>query len=257
VEPGARPPYGQGVFRRRFLLRADPGRVVGDMEDDFHRFRVVLDHDGERVTRIRGEARRYPWTECPGATQALRALEGMALSARSTAAGQHTDPRQNCTHLFDLAALALTHAAAGRTRRLYDIAVPDRVQGATEPVLLRDGEELLRWQVRKEEILAPEPFAGVRMRGSRFLRWAEDTLDPETAEAAIALRRACYIAMGRARDLDEAPDASVYFPLARGSCHTFQPERASRAKRVRGTQLDLTEAPERLLADVLADPGPG
>src|SRR5215470_13550004 len=95
-------PYGEGVFRRAFLLVAGEGRVVADMEDDFHRFRVTLAHDGAHVTGVRAEAFRYPWSECPGATAPLRALEGMPLSARPLAASRHADPRANCTHLFDL-----------------------------------------------------------------------------------------------------------------------------------------------------------
>src|SRR5258705_4924460 len=82
-------PYGEGVYRRVFLLVADEGRVVADLEDDFHRFRVTLAHDGARVTEVRAEAFRYPWSECPGATTALRALEGMPLSERPRAAAAH------------------------------------------------------------------------------------------------------------------------------------------------------------------------
>ncbi|MEE9609419.1 MAG: DUF2889 domain-containing protein, partial [Myxococcota bacterium] len=173
-------PYGKGVFRRRFLLRRTaPGRVVADMEDDFHRFRVFLEHDGRAVGGIRAEAIRYPWTQCPGATLPLKALVGMPLSLRSTAVGGHTNPRANCTHLFDLAGLAVSHAAADRERRLYDIAVPDRVGGVggrTRAQLHRDGELILDWRVEGERIAQPPPFEGVVMRGSKFLRWAESEL---------------------------------------------------------------------------------
>ena len=96
----ARLPYGRGVYRRAFALVGGEGRVVADMEDDFHRFRVTLEHDGARVRRVVGEAFRYPWTECPGAADVLAGLAGMALTTRPTAAGEHSDPRANCTHLF-------------------------------------------------------------------------------------------------------------------------------------------------------------
>jgi hypothetical protein len=195
-------PYGDGIFRRRFLMRAESGRVVGDMEDDFHRFRVELEHDGEHVRQIRGEAHRHPWTECPGATAALKKLVGMPLSTNPTAAASHTSPRENCTHLFDVASLAVAHAAARRERRQYDIVIPDRREWRTHATLHRDNEPMLAWDVAGTRIEGPAPFEGVEMRGASFIRWTEDQLDPETAEAVLALRRACFIAMGRARDLD-------------------------------------------------------
>lgn len=243
-------PYGEGVFRRRFVLTARPGHVVADMEDDFHRFHVELEHDGQRVLEISGDARRYPWTECTGATLPLRKLRGMPLSTSPTAAGHYTNPRENCTHLFDVATLAITHAAAGRDRRQYDIEIPDRHEGRTRAALRRDRELVLDWEVEGVRIASPKPYAGVKLRGRHFVDWVESHLDPEGAEAALALRRACFIAMGRARNLDEAPDATVYMTLAAGSCHTFTPGIAEHATRMQGTSLDFTRAPERLLADL-------
>ena len=246
VEP--RLPYGEGVYRRAFLLVGAPGRVVAELEDDFHRFRVTVEHDGARVTRVVGEAFRYPWTECPGATAVLAGLAGMPLTTRPTAAGEHSDPRANCTHLFDTAALAVAHAAAGRERRRYDVAVPDRSHGRTRARLQRDGAPLLDWEVQDTRIVAPEPFAGRALLGGSFLRFAERELDPELGEAALALRRACFISAGRARDLDAAPHAGVYLPLAAGSCHSFTPGIAERALRMRGTTREFTHRPEALLA---------
>src|SRR5688572_16745517 len=52
-----------------------------------------------------GRAHRFPWTTCAAAVDPLRALEGTPLSTDATAAGAWTDPRANCTHLFDLAGL--------------------------------------------------------------------------------------------------------------------------------------------------------
>src|SRR5262245_22358764 len=156
ARPAERIPYGQGVYRRAFALVGGEGRVVADMEDDFHRFRVTLEHDGGRVTRVIGEAFRYPWTECPGAAAVLAGLAGMPLTTRPTAAGEHADPRANCTHLFDTASLAVAHAAARRARRRYDVEVPDRRDGRTRARLLRDGVPLLDWEALDPRIVAPE-----------------------------------------------------------------------------------------------------
>ncbi len=249
MSEGASLPYGRGIYRRRILLRGSPGAVVADLEDDFHRFRVHLEHDSETIRVLRGEATRYPWTTCSGAIAPLAHLAGAPLSPRPTALADHTDPRSHCTHLFDLAALAVAHAAAGRDRRVYDIAVPDRIEKRTQPTLHRDGELLLSWSVDTHEILEPPPFSGMLMRGRQFLRWAEANLDTDLAEATLALRRACYISGGRAHDLDGTPVASVYLPLTRGSCWTFQPENAPHGARVKGTTREFTHRPEALLAD--------
>ncbi len=73
------------------------------MEDDFHRFAVVVHHDGAKVVDVAGDGTRYPWTTCPSAVEPLRALAGAPLSTRLSSLGDHAPARQNCTHLFDLA----------------------------------------------------------------------------------------------------------------------------------------------------------
>jgi hypothetical protein len=234
-------PYGEGIFRRRYRLRGEEGRVHAELEDDFHRFGLVLEHDGETVTDVRGRATRYPWTECPGAVVPLRALRGLRLTTRPTAAAGHTSARANCTHLFDLAGLAVAHAAAGRARRELEIAVPDRRDDRTRATLHADGRLVLDWQVRGAALEGPPPVAGVGLLGSAFVRFATDTL---------LLRRAVFIAMGRLRDLDEVADATHYMALTRNSCHTFTDGIAERATRMRGSTLEFTSRPELLLADV-------
>jgi len=247
--PG-RLPYGEGIYRRRILLVADEGRVVGDMEDDFHRFGIEIEHDGERVSAVRGAAYRYPWTECGHAFAPLQAFRGAPLSARLAAVARGANPRENCTHLFDLAVLAVAHAAARRARRQYDIGVPDRVDGVTRATLERDGERLLAWDLDGSEIRNPPPYAGRDLRGADFPRWAEAELDPDAAEAAFVLRRGVVIANGRLGNFDAARDASVLLSWAKNSCHSFTPGIAEKALRVPGTTREFTRHPERLLADV-------
>lgn len=245
--PPLRPDYGRGSYRRRIRLRAEGRCVTGDLEDDFHRFRVHLEHDGEVVVRAEGEALRFPWTSCPGAVAPLARLEGMRLSRSSRAAHGHTDPRAQCTHLFDLAGLAIAHASRGASRD-YDIEVPDRVDGRTRATLRRDGEPLLHWEIERSRIAAPEPFAG-RSTRSGFLDWVQETLDPDLAEAALVLQRACSIALGRLYDMDRVEGPSAFGVMAGGVCHTFSPGTMEQARRVVGSARDLTQAPEALLAD--------
>jgi hypothetical protein len=152
-----------------------------------------------------------------------------------------------CTHLFDLAGLAVAHAHAGRDRRDYAIDVPDRKgTSITRPVLARDGAPLLAWTVDGDVVSAPEAFAGRSLRRG-FMRWAEAELDPDTAEAAIVLRRATMISWGRAISLDAVAVAAELPSSFTGRCHTFSEEHVHDAVRMTGTTLDFTDAADRLL----------
>lgn len=239
-----------GAYRRRIRLTPDGHTVEGELEDDFHHFGVVITHDGERVTAVEGDAVRFPWTTCPGAVAELAPLVGARLSARPTAVGEVMPARQNCTHLFDLAGLAVAHAARGADDlRQYDVTVPDRDEdGRSQVTLQRDGEQVLAWTVVWNRIEAPEPYAGRQLKGS-FLAWAESELEPEEAEAAIVLRRACHISWGRAQDLDRYRAADELLEVMSGTCFTFQPDRAVAGHRVLGSIRDFTDAPDALLTD--------
>ncbi|MCU1463213.1 MAG: hypothetical protein JWO37_3288 [Acidimicrobiales bacterium] len=232
-------------YRRRIRLVGSDGRVVGDLEDDFHHFRVAIDHDGERVTGISGEGVRFPWSTCPLAAEALLPITGMALSTRSTAVGDATAARDNCTHMFDLAGLAVAHAARGATTRQYDIFIPDGVPPDGMATLALDGSPVLAWEVDMNQVLGPPPFAGVPLRAG-FLAWAEANLDADAAEAAIVLRRALHIAHGRIKDLDGHDTADELFPMMSGSCWTFTPGRAEVAMRMKGSTRDFSASPDDL-----------
>lgn len=241
-------PVRAGVYRRRIRLTSEGEVVVADLEDDFHRFRVTLRHNGDRVTGVAGEALRFPWTTCPGAVDLLEELVGMSLSPRATAVGEISDARRHCTHLFDLAGLAVALAARGDPRIQYDAVVPERDEaGATQARLSRDGELALSWRIEGGTIVAPALFEGVRLRGG-FLRWADSHLDPETAEAAAVLRRACEIGLGRQFGFDRMEKASEVGEFMLGTCHTFQPGNFEVALRVPGTTRDFTDRPDALLA---------
>jgi hypothetical protein len=237
------------VYRRRIRLRAGAGLAVGDLEDDFHRFRVRLEHDGSRVVRASGEALRFPWSSCPGALAPLERLAGLPLGAGASAAARHTDPRAQCTHLFDLAGLAAAQAARGEGGRDYRIAVPDRVGGRTRAELARDGRPLLAWEVEHGTIRSPAPFAGRRLGYPEFLRWAEGSLDPDLAEAALALHRALSISLGRLYDMDAVAGPAAFGRLAGGACHTFSPGIMEGARRELGSAREFSARPEALLAD--------
>ncbi|MBM3671729.1 MAG: DUF2889 domain-containing protein [Actinobacteria bacterium] len=246
--------FPEGAYRRRIRLTVvdDDGTVEGGLEDDFHHFEVTVSHDGEHVTAVEARARRWPWTTCCDAGVPLRALEGMELSPRCLAVGDVTDPRLNCTHMFDLAGLAIAHAARGGevgTTRQYDVAIPSRVTAKTVDVhIQRDGELLHTWMLEGRELIAPPPFSEAPWRGG-FLRWADATFAPDESEPIIVLRRACEIGMGRGMDLD-AVDASIEMePLMAGVCFSMQPPQIEVGLRNKGTIKDFDANPDLLLRD--------
>ncbi|HZN15105.1 MAG TPA: hypothetical protein VFB78_12585 [Acidimicrobiales bacterium] len=241
--------HGAGYRRRIRLVATDDHTVVGDLEDDFHRFRVTLVHDGERVVTLAGEAIRHPWSACPEAKELLTRFHGDELFARCTALATHDNPKAHCTHMFDLTSLVIPHARRGDTVRQYDAFIPEFVDRVSHPTLHRDGDLVIEWHTERGTITAPEPFAGISMT-SGFVRWVEDTLDDDTAEAAMILRRAWDIARGRGRDLDHMATAAELAPfLPPAPCFTFQPEVVDRSRRMVGTARDFSDRPDDLLSD--------
>jgi len=234
-----------GALHRRIEISTRPGEARGVVEDDFHHFRVVIRHDGAAVTAAFSQAPRHPTVICPAAGDRLTELVGMALDPSSAAALAHTDARQQCTHMIDLAGLTIAVATRGIARRSYHAVVPDRIDGRTTPTLERDGAPVLAWEMNGDVIEAPAPF-GVRSIGSGFTGWARDALDLDTAEATLVLRRAVFIAAGRGVNLDDRTGGRTG-PL--GGCWTWQLERADRAERMIGSTVDFTGRDERLTAD--------
>ena len=238
-----------GSYHRQIRLVAHGASVIGDLEDDFHRVHVELEHDGAHVVSCRGETPRIPWTTCPAAANELALFAGMSLRRSLLAAGRHSDPRGHCTHLFDVAALAVAHAASGRSARRYAIEIPDRIDGCTHPALARDGTPLLAWQLEGDRIVAPEPLAGRRIWGDALATRVEAELAPDDAEAVLVLQRACAISLGRGFDLDGMEYAEALAPRTLGSCYTFAPGNIERARRNRGSTRDFSARLDDLLKD--------
>ena len=87
-------PYGDGVYRRRIrLVNLSATHTAGELEDDFHHFRVDLTHDGTTIVRADGRYFRGPWTVCADAPDPLRAIESHPLTASSTGIGAYTGAR--------------------------------------------------------------------------------------------------------------------------------------------------------------------
>lgn len=238
-----------GIYRRRILIRGGPGWTRADIEDDPHRYGVLVHHDGKRVTAVEDFALRTPWTLCVAAAARISALKGMPLSADPTAIFRYTAASEQCTHVFDTAGLAVAHAARGTARREYEVEAPYwSLDGPHEVILRRDGFEVLRWTVADRQIVAPPPYAGHDWQ--KMLGWARETfVHRDDFEAVVVLRRATMIAGARTVNLDPL-DNAAQTGHANGACYVFQPANASRALRVRGSTLDFTTSADTLLADL-------
>jgi hypothetical protein len=238
-----------GLYRRRLLTASGEGWSRAELEDDPHRYGVTLRHDGSCVTAIEGRALRTPWTACREAVALLDRLIGMELSPDPQEVYRHVDGRQQCTHLLDLAGLAVAHAARGITRREYEAELPCLDPGARRDAVLRtDGRETLRWTLQRNAIHAPALFAGQDV--AALMPWAKACLvDRDRLEAVWVLRRAVFVAGNRFFDLDRMARASDTGHVS-GACHVFTPGVAQRALRVAGATRDFSDPRTPLLADL-------
>lgn len=239
---------GPGIYRRRIRIATAPGLARADLEDDLHRVGAIIRHDGARITAVEPVMIRVPWSLCPQAGQRLHRLVGMALSPDPLAAYRHTPGPEQCTHVFDMAALAATHAARGTIGRDYLAEVPVTTPGAAQAAkLYRDGDMVLGWTAEGTALVAPDSFAGRDLR--RLLAWAETALDADALEAVMVLRRAMLISSSRHVDVDAFAHAlESGYPL--GGCFVFQPDTAPLASRNRGTRRDFSPDASPMLADL-------
>jgi hypothetical protein len=235
---------GGRLFRRRIALSARVGREGGQLrvalEDDFHHFRLALEHRAARISNIKGESLRIPYSLCPAAANVLQGLVGTPLSAGSVMS--IIDPRAQCTHLLDLAALSVRAAVWRIEQRRYDVEIPARVAGQTMARLYVDAAPVLQWKLKDLTILAPGLFAQ-RSVATGFAHWALSSLPEELATAALVLRRCVIISLGRSRNLD-----AVAHARPTSHCYVQQPDRAPTARRMIGSTLDFSDAAERLCA---------
>lgn len=235
------------VFRRRILIATDPleagVRYRAALEDDFHHFRVELVVRGGRITSLRGEAPRHPYSLCPSAAEQLQLLVGTTPEASAHAVMRLVDPGQQCTHMLELSGLAIAAAARALRQRRYDIEVPLRVEGRTQATLDRDGTRLLAWDIQDLDIEGPPPYSGIGLRQG-MARWALAHLSEDMAEAALVLRRCAVISMGKNRPLDAQRHAKLT-----GACYVQQQERAPLALRQVGSTWNFTWRPDQLCRD--------
>ncbi|WP_171905807.1 DUF2889 domain-containing protein [Sphingobium phenoxybenzoativorans] len=215
-------------FWRNISLRATAHRVEGELVDNVHHFLVAVDHDGRAVTAVTGDSVRVPWVTCPSAAGQLTALVATPISISAKAS---IDQTRQCTHMLDLARLAIAQAARGGQRD-YRVRVQyDPVRQGVAARLERDGAPFLDWLVRDGVVVSDGPFHGHDTHGRSV--WSDAVMaDPDLREAGLVLRRCIFVY--RSRDYSAARRRASDTANMEGVCYSFQPERASLAFRPPG-----------------------
>lgn len=241
------PHYGSGVFRRQVRLLCQRGQVQAALEDTSHCLHVRLRHDGVHVTGVDTYFARIPLSTCPGAAEPLRSFIGLPLSVERRALRTEIPTRANCTHLYDLAELALMHAKRGGERR-YEVEIPDEYPQPAWSRVLCDGREIHRWQTRDGAIVLPEAYAGrPLLRG--FTRWASETYSGDALEAALVFSQGYFVSRARAWDVEaSAGETVIHHTSLLGMCHSYSAEMVGQAVRLPDTTIDPTDPAYPLLA---------
>lgn len=224
-----------GAYRRAVVIKVDDGRAYAEMEDDIHHFAVTLEHDGARITKGEPHSIRTPWTTCPGAGAAIVALKGRALTTPLRFA-LDAERVAHCTHMLDLANLAIAHALTPGFRRLYRIEVDYEENYDARAWLDRDGERLFTWRIEKGAVIDETQTA---MTPEERIAHAVSTgADEAEIEALVVMRRGMRISGARLIDLDAfATVAELGQPP---TCFTLLEGVRDKALRVKGSVRDFS-----------------
>nr|WP_314445705.1 DUF2889 domain-containing protein [uncultured Sphingomonas sp.] len=213
--------------------------VDGTLSDNNHAMWVRLAHADGIVTAITGGFTRWPTTGCPGAVGVLQELVGVPVSATRDQLVANGRARRNCTHLYDVALLALAMANRLPGDRLWDAVVPDAAEGRTVATLSLDGKEVLQWPLDEQVIVPPGDQPQSLLKG--FARWAAARYDGDLLEGATILRMAAFTARARAHITDNKPFPLRDFPERRGACFAYSDPQVATAVHRQGVVRDFSK----------------
>ena len=251
------PDYGKGRLRRRVLLRKKPGAVIAELEDNHHAFRIRLFHDNHSVTAVNGDALRYPNNTCPGSLDLLNRLLGVELGKGPKAFSDVTEARAFCTHLFDLACLAYTHASRvdssqvyssqDNATREYHAIVEDERDGIVKASVLVNNSILHRWDLKNNIIQNEGKMQGISPH-TGFMRWVMQNLQGDEQEAAIVLAKAVFVAFSRRVDTSHVAGTQlVNGIMPKDICYTYRSPVMDTAYHLPDTVKDYSDNPQDML----------
>jgi len=225
-------------IRRIELATLGANTVTASVQDYQHHFEVTVQHDARVVTEIDARAVRWPWSVCNEAGHELRELIGRPVGLEPHVKGAD----RHCTHQLDIASLAVRFAGLGLARRTFDITITGWDAPGATAELVRDDGFCLSWTYDGTALTSPTEFAGRSIREG-FASWARQALDPDTAEAALLLRRALWVSPARGLDLDRF-EVVAESGISIGTCYATQPERVHIARRNKG-MARIVQPPSR------------
>lgn len=240
--------FGEGIFRRRLRLIAEAGQVRAGLEDTNHAMRLVLRHDGERVTDVEPRMTRIPVSTCPGAVGPLRAFVGLPLAPYPLRSSAVVSARANCTHLHHLVLLAMAHALRSGVRE-YEVEVPDEHPAPVWASVRRDGMEIHRWRTFEGCIVGPDELAGLPLSAG-IARWAAERFAGDTLEAAFIFANAYVVSFSRRYEVNAyAGQRPAAYGQMSGKCYGYQPEVLRQGGIYFANAIDTTAPDTPLLAD--------
>jgi len=250
--------YGTGCLHRKILLRkiTDSSRpiekgqhvVIAELEDNCHVFRVRLYHNTQKICDASGEAIRYPNNTCPGSIDLLKKLIGLSLGDGPSAFPNNFNSREFCTHLFDLACLAYTHASRSEDTRLYHAIINDEDDdGICDAKIFINEKIIFHWHLKQHEIQNEGLTQGLNMR-SGFTRWAMNHLQGDELESAIVLAKANFVSMSRRVDTEKISGTQLINGIMpKDICYTYRSPIMETAYHLKNSIKDYSENPQDML----------
>lgn len=225
------PDYGKGTFWRCIRLENVRDRTIVALEDNSHAMRCLLVHRDGVVVDTAAEMLRVPLNTCGDAGTALASLVGMPIDTPYRTFFGDGRPALNCTHLYDIAWLALGHASRSDPVRYYEVTIPDMVDGRSAISIRRDTRIMHEWSLRDECITAPSSF-GTQSLLKGFIRWALVNLKGEMLEAALVLHKGYLVSRARRHLIDASSPPPATDESRRDACFGFGASRMMHARRL-------------------------
>lgn len=241
------PQYGRGTYRRRTLLRRKPGAIEVVMEDCSHAMQLLMQHRDGAITDLQGEVVRAPVTSCRRAPDQLTELLGLPLTDNADIYRQHSPQHLHCTHLYDMALLAIEFALREGGQQQFDVEVGDEVEGAIDGKIFLDQQLIHHWVVRQGKLAEPAKFAG-QSAFKGFAHWAKSQFSGDALLCAFGLQRGLMVANARRWDMAAiAGEPADTFGPPPGACYSYTKGREKDAVRTANPVRDFSDTPEQLL----------
>jgi len=225
------PEYGRGSFWRRIKLVNRAGLIEAALEDNSHAMRCRLMEAQGIIVGLEAEMIRVPMNICPSAAAKVNELIGQPIHISYRSFYSDGKAAANCSHLFDLLWLAISHSVRSASERLYDVTIPDPVDGRATIRVDRDGALVHEWRVEDGHVTDCGPLQGQNLT-RHFIRHALETFSGDELEAALVLHKGYIVARGRRYRIDDSSPLPESDARRRNACYAFQDDRVGQARRL-------------------------